>query len=441
MAIPTSLPTDWERLGFRQDPFYVRPLPVAALSSDLFVGRESDRHRLQSFLSNYVSGKTMVQGPTGVGKTSLVNVVQYELYAAATRFPLFEIVETPENATRESFLLQVISAAVSSLSQAFGRTDLEADEEFRTAQDAVTQTLRTGTTLGLSGGLAGGILGASVNQTTTAIPPLAPTVTALINLLRGLVAVAERRGFAGVIVPVNNLDVLPVAVVVQFLSMIRDVCDAVDGVHWVFIGGPHLFNILEGSARRISESFTSNPISLEALTWNDVEQALERRRRAFAIEPETPLPISMDIARLVYEASGGELRFTFVRLSRTVLEFSIRYPSERSVPDGIALMLLQEWARGQLARHPLTGREQDLLQYLVEHGTIRSRDYTAAGFTTAQHLSSLLRSLEKKEYVRIVAEQGVAREYGLTGSALLSLVGRGGELPRLSRSKLVVDTK
>lgn len=161
---------------------------------------------------------------------------------------MFEIVETPENATRESFLLQVISATVSSLRQAFDRADLAADEEFRTAQEAVTQTLRTGTTLGLSGGIGGGVLGASLNQTTTGAIPLAPTITTLINLLRGLVAVAERRGFSGVIVPVNNLDVLPVAAAVQFLSLIRDVCDAVDGVHWVFIGGPHLFNILEHHA-------------------------------------------------------------------------------------------------------------------------------------------------------------------------------------------------
>ncbi len=103
-------------------------------------------------------------------------------------------------------------------------------------------------------------------------------------------------------------------------------------------------------------------------------------------------------------------------------------------------MLLQEWARGQLARHPLTRRERDLLQYLVQHGTIRSRDYMAAGFKTAQHLSSLLRSLEKKECVRIVAERGVAREYGFTAPAVLSLVGRNGTLPRLSHSSPATDT-
>lgn len=436
MTTPQLPRTDWERLGFREDPFYVRPLPVAELSSDLFVGRESDRQRLHSFLSNYISGKTMVQGPAGVGKTSLVNVVQYELLTGEARFPLFEIVETPENATRESFLLQVISAVVSSLRYAFDHADLEGDEEFRAAQDAVTQTLRTGAAMGLSGGLAGGLIGASLSQTTTGSTPLAPTVVTLTNLLRGLVTVAQRRGFMGMIVPVNNLDVLPVEAAVQFLNTIRDVCAEIEGVHWVFIGGPHLFDILESQARRVSESFSSNPISLGALDWNDVEQALERRRSVFAMNPETPLPISMDVARLVYEASGGELRFTFVRLSRTVLEFSVRFPSERTVPDRIALTLLQEWARGQLARHPITGREQDVLEYLIEHGTIRSREFAAAGFNSAQHLSGLLRSLQEKDYVTVVAEQGIAREYGLTAPALLSFIGRRGEVPRLPRARI-----
>ena len=62
--------------------------------------------------------------------TSLMNVVQYTLFAAQRLFPLFEVVETPSDATRESFLLAVISGIVSTMRDVFAEADLAADCAF-----------------------------------------------------------------------------------------------------------------------------------------------------------------------------------------------------------------------------------------------------------------------------------------------------------------------
>lgn len=427
--LPT--PIHWDRFGFRDDPYYVFQLPVDELSRQLFVGREADRHRLRTFLASYPTGKSMVEGPPGIGKTSLVNVVQQELYAASERFPLFDVVETPEDATRESFLLGVISAVVSSLRQAFGEDELKADEDYGHARDTVTRTLRHATSLTLSGSFLPGLtVGGSVSPTPTApAGPVAVTPQMLVDILRGLVEVVRRRAFQGLVVPVNNLDILPLPGVIQFLNLIRDACSAVEGVHWVFIGGAHLFEELEAQARRVSESFTSNPIALVALTWPEVEQALERRRVAFAYRPDTPLPISDAVARLLYEASGGELRFTFARLSRTVLEFSALYPSERIIPNELAISLLQEWARGQIGAQPaITPRERQVVEHVRVHGVIRNRDRAAIGVRTSAQMANLLTSLEQKRYLR-AQTSGRAREYRLTAPAALALGAGGSPAP------------
>jgi hypothetical protein len=348
---------------------------------------------------------TMVQGPPGVGKTSLVNVVQQELFAAAYRFPLFDVVETTEDTTRESFLLSVLSGVVSSLLAAYGEDALRDDAAYQQARAAVTRTLQYATSMNLSAGLPK-LGSAGVSRGPVATTPLAPTAQSLLDLLRGLVAAAEARGFDGLLVPVNNLDTLSEDAVVLFLNLVRDACTAVEGVHWVFVGGAYLFEALETRARRVSERFTSNPIALDPLGWPDVRTALERRRQAFALAPDTELPISWPVSELVHAAGGGELRFTFTRLSRTVLDFAWRYPSERHLPDELAMALLREWGERHLARGRLSPKEARVAEALRVAGRLRAREHQALGVGTPQELSRLLTTLVRKGYARRVPAEG-----------------------------------
>jgi hypothetical protein len=411
----------WERLGFRDDPYYGLHLPVAPIALSLFTGRDGDRTRLREFLAAYPTGMTMVEGPPGVGKTSLVNVVQQELYAAARRFPFFDVVETTEETTRESFLLAVLSGAVSSVRTAFGEDALADDTAYQSARRAVTRTLEYASSMNLTAGVPK-LATAGLTRASLTTTPLAPTAQALLDLLRDLVAAVVARGFEGVIVPVNNLDTLDDHAIVAFLNLVRDVCSAVDQVHWVFIGGAYLFELLETRARRVSERFTSNPIALEPLGWPDVQTALERRRHEFALDPQTTLPISWRVSELVHAAGGGELRFTFTRLSRTVLDFAWQYPSERHLPDELAMALLRDWATRHLARKRLTVREQAVADRLLATGRLRQRDFTALGLQTPQRLSQLLKALVEKGYARRVpAEAGGARqEYRPSPAAVLA---------------------
>jgi hypothetical protein len=192
-------------------------------------------------------------------------------------------------------------------------------------------------------------------------------------------------------------------------------------VHWVFIGNEGLFGQLEREMRRLSEAFTGNPILLPPLEWDDVAQALERRRRHFALDPATPLPVSDAVARTVHDAGGGELRFTLARLGRTAVDFAIRFPSERQVPDAAATLLLREWAERTLQQEsPLAATETTVAEALARRGVLRARDYMEIGLNTSQRLSAVLGQLERKGWA---ARAGSDREsgYRLSGAAKLLL--------------------
>jgi hypothetical protein len=186
-------------------------------------------------------------------------------------------------------------------------------------------------------------------------------------------------------------------------------------IHWVFIAGEGLFRTLETNTeyRRISESFTNNPVSLGPLSWDDVSAALEHRRAHFALSPNHALPISMTMAREIYAAGGGELRFTMARLSRTVREFAAAYPSMRQVPDAIARQMLRDWGRAQLSPARLNATERRVLQYLESHPSIRTRDYAAVRLNSTQRLSQILKGLALKHYL----QGGGRTPYQLTPAA------------------------
>lgn len=408
----------WSRLGFRDDPYNVEPLPVEAEAVALFTGRQVDRQRLLTFVREAPTGRTMVQGPPGVGKTSLVNVVQQELFEAGERLPLLSVVEVPADQTREAFLLTVLSALVATITTLFG-TEFDQQPAFVRAREAVTQTVRTASDLGLSATLPGGI-GGGIHMGNSAVPtaPMGIAVPTLLALLHDLITlIGEQGSFSGVIVPVNNLDTLTEEQAANFLNTSRDVTSghSAPNIHWIFIAGPALFRSLEGNPtyRRISESFTNNPVSLGPLSWDDAAAALERRRAHFAIASDTPLPISLEVAREIYEAGDGELRFMMARLSRTVREFSAAFPSERQVPDTLARQLLSEWGRAQLHPGRITEGEQQVLQHVRTNPSIRSRDFELVGVSSAQRLSQIIGRLVDKHYL----QGGDRKPYTLTPAA------------------------
>jgi hypothetical protein len=418
---PASAPTIWERLGFRDDPYTTGHLPVAGWSEELFVGRQADRLRLTEFLRAYPAGWTMVEGRPGVGKTSFVNVVLWELFRAGQRFPLGTVVEVPGGATREAFLLTVLSALVESCRERFGEAELKHARPYLNAEQAVSQIIREAGQASLSASAFGVGAGFGRGRSTSVSAPLGVTANALLELLRPLVQELRSRGLGGVVVPVDNLDVLPAVEVIGFLNSIRDITRAVADVHWVFIGSDGLFGILEREMRRLSETFTGNPIVLAPLDWSQVRDALERRRRFYALEGSPPLPVSEAVGALVHESGGGELRFTLARLGRTAVDFAIRFPSERQVPDAAAVVLLREWAERTLVQEsPLASTENRVAQAMAERGVLRAKDFMATGLNSSQRLSAVLGQLERKGWaVRVSADRESG--YRLSGAAQLLL--------------------
>jgi hypothetical protein len=67
--------------GFRSSPFEPRPLPPTAEGKKLLVGRDAELSKIIQRL--LTAGKLVaIEGPNGIGKTSVNNIAAYEAFSA-----------------------------------------------------------------------------------------------------------------------------------------------------------------------------------------------------------------------------------------------------------------------------------------------------------------------------------------------------------------------
>jgi hypothetical protein len=69
----------WNELGFRESPYSTRPLQVSEDDFELLVGRSQESTELCTALESSPRGVIVISGAPGVGKTSFLNAIQYQL--------------------------------------------------------------------------------------------------------------------------------------------------------------------------------------------------------------------------------------------------------------------------------------------------------------------------------------------------------------------------
>jgi len=378
----------WADLGFIRNPYDYRPLRVGQEDRELFVGRQKEQDAFRLQVAGRGGGLALIQGSIGVGKTSFVNAMQYDKWkkeAGGKRkyMPSFETIELKGNIETSDLMLSVLSNCIFSMEKIHGPSSSSGDEILRAGKELVASTVRsTGgfsiSILGTGGGVDKGA--APVTPASTAPPTIMHTMDQWFD------RVAEKFGYEAFIVPINNLDVLPENEVVSFLNSARDTLLARHRVWWVLVAGAGFFLTLETKARRVSELVNGLPISLSPLSLRDVHEAIKVRAERFVRKGPPKLPVPPEAVDLLYDVSGGEIRYIFKRLSDLTYSFRLAFPSERQIPIGVARDSLRLLARQKLGELNLTDRETDLLRKMSAKKQFRIKDYSELGFPRAPRL-------------------------------------------------------
>jgi hypothetical protein len=403
--------------GFRHNPYDPSPLGIDQDDSSLFVGRDQEGREFRTFLASFDRGAVFIEGGTGVGKTSFVNVQEYRIEREESKprlLPTLQAIQLASTLSPTEFLLSVLSNVLNSLGRSIPRAVRAT--EFKDLSRAVTQSLVR--TRGWQIDVAG--FGAGRSTDSTATSPLFVLLPAVSELLDRAALLAQDAGIPKIVVNVNNLDLIDSKTLVSFLEVTRDLTLTRAPFLWVFIGPIGSRAGVAQRSRRVSELIRSDPIWLPPLTSKEVHNAIEARVHRFRNTSSVTPPISQDVLDLLYVASSGELRYILNRCTDLLIRTMIEFPTSRELSLDLARPLLRRMTMSAIDRCNLTTKQKSLLGRLVADGPCQPKEFRKYGL---QSVPAFLRYLLRFYELGLVDRRRSGSEvvYTPRGDAILAL--------------------
>ncbi|MBK1828485.1 ATP-binding protein [Haloferula rosea] len=423
----------WENLGFRESPYNTNPLFVREEDVDLLVGRDNEVASLCTILDKGAEGVVVISGSPGVGKTSFLNVQQFLLESERALFgPKLMAARKLLPVAPGATALELAFGALDSLFRSVDAYCISASRKLPSQTKKIgkwlTQRGGGSVNVGLTIAGFGGSLGRSVD-----LPPVKDAGAGVIaDAFEAIVAdVSNELGFDGAIVVFDNLENLKPSELQSVLIFFRDTFFALSGIWWILIGQAGLARLIQTLDPRVFERIEGSGIDILPVPMEEMDTAIAKRVSRFhsaAAEGKAPLP--MEVHRLLYDASGGEMRFVF-KYSDTVctkfvermrIEAIKRLASEgkgttremlaeelnnsigtdlveNQIDQDMAFKILGDVAELEVQGFRLEDQLIRLLEAVGKCGEILPADYERVGAESADWLEAKLSDLSRRNLV------------------------------------------
>ena len=349
----------WERYGFTGNPYDTKALSLskaAPLSVQAaYVERDAPAtaaHLLTNFLRNPGGGRIIVEGEPGVGKTTFVNHHRQRWEVASQHKLLSPVTEISvrEGWSERDFLLNLLAALSARL-----RLDL-GEKEFSKNRLLREITAVTGVRVEEGGGFTGTVTilgtGAGLGRTSaTSVKVGEITNGQLRGFLHDLVALVEKRGFAGVIFHLDNLELLarkgpgPLR---EFFEAVRDTLQEPDA-YFIFVGYKGMFQQVIVPQPRVRSIFFDTPVHLPPLTPDQVRKVIEKRYNLLAVPKRQWIkPVEDEVIIHLYETFAGKIRYVMNAVTSLISHLPDSYAKPLTLAE--ATKVLREILRSKVQR-------------------------------------------------------------------------------------------
>ena len=389
--------------NFTDNPFSARPLRADPVGNLLFVGREDELRRV-GFRLAAGGAAVCLDGPVGVGKTSLANIAAFRAQAAYL-----------ENRRTHPLLVPC--------RHSFQVSNEEGPDQFRLrVLTEVAQTLlekasayRLGLSMEGSDGLNSWLNSPLLSQWSVGIPVFSAGGGSQANESSGyqqsgfikavtdwLEAIFPEDRNGGVICVLDNLELLETSAIARRkIEALRDTLFTIRGLRWILCGAHGILQGVVGSQRLVGH--LQEPVPVAPLALAQSQEIFEARVRTFKIDDGASpyLPIEADDFHRVYMIVHRNLRNTLAyadeycmsvaesgQVPKTTEEKRARFDGwlkSRSVSIRDAVL-------AQVGPRALT-LFKDVIQKL--DGEFAPGDFAILGFQSLQAMRPQVKSLEE----------------------------------------------
>jgi len=426
----------WEQWNFKADPFDTLPLDYSQEGSDLLIGRDKEIKELIDRLQMSTRAIT-IEGPVGVGKTSLINVALFRCYRAffSEQLPPFFLpcrrsFQLTPNHDPAAFEADVLMAVAQTLLEEQARTDSPKIRGSSDLDQWLNHPQNTQMRWSLKAGPFGVEFGKGTVNNTSGFARSG--LREMVREWLGMRFPSPKDG--AVVCVVDNLELLQTSRnAVLVLEEIRDTLLTLPGLRWVLCGSRGIVRSIASTSRL--ERCLHQPIVLTGISDVWAQQILSSRVDVFAKSLYGYyLPINgADFAHL-FRLFNANPSYTLKYVGEYCLfaaqthPFSIEEKS-RAYTDWLRLEATKSMT--DIAR--VSNRSWGLLEKVISANTeFAAADHAHLGYATADLLRADVKPLTESSLLEWSVDETDKRRkiFAITPKALLVNFARRG-IPRI----------
>lgn len=386
--------------GFVDNPFSAMPLHGDDIGNRLLIGREKESNSVKFRLQN--SGEAVcLDGPIGVGKTSLANVSSFRCLvdymqnpqSAPLLIPCRKSFQISPNLSPEDFKYHVLLEIAQTL---IGMSSVVSKNHF--SQSKLNAWLNNPTLRQVEGQIMGFGGGTSISLNESRGFADSGFFRIVIGWLEELF---PDRATGGVVCVIDNLELLETSDMARkTIEALRDTLFTTNGIRWVLCGAHGIIQGVVESPRLTG--YLGNPVKVQKLRLQEAQQVFDARFAAFKANggTEAYLPITADSFNSLYMVLGQSLRQTLA----VTHEYCLNVAELGSPPEGDESKKLRfnQWlqAKALATKRSIEShvgkKAMELLRVASSKydGEFTPGDYEGLGFNSVQALRTHVKSLE-----------------------------------------------
>lgn len=402
----------YQKWGFKSGPFETRPLPASAEGAQLLIGRQKEVNKIRQRLLSPNKIVT-VEGPNGIGKTSINNVASYISYQAfldgesdQLLMPCDKVFQLRPNNGIADFIEQVFLQVGLTLVKNADTLHASGRGTANTTSQ-VTAWLQSPTFSTVSANLSafgGGGKGTTVNSSTGFARAGFP------DLVRDwLKQIFPKGEGGGIVCVIDNLELLRESEAARSaLEELRDEVLTIEGLRWILCGSMGIVRTIAATPRM--QGYLHNPIEIGDVSNEFTGQILDSRVDVYKATSSPYLPLLAPDFSVLYGALHGNIRDTLSAADdfcNWVADEGIEVTDDAAISLQFQTWLVEECTRRlETARAIVSARPWKLFQAIVDSGGQCSPGaFKDFGFATPQAMRSQILRLEAANLVKSVRDE------------------------------------
>lgn len=384
---PSELDIVWPKYGLRESPYSTSPLRLVGILpiQKVFCGRKEEVDSLKKTIYSSNSTRDLIVGDIGVGKTTFINFVRWDLAIRKGSSSKFlttnaEIKVQPDWGAID-FLLSTLSSIYTSsivFDWVGNGIKIKSLNKIKDYVSVSKQKTIQGTVWIIGGGY-----GESKNN------PVQFSAEILESLLQEVCREIQDMG-KQIIIPYDNLENIDYEKLGSIFRSIRDYLQ-IEGLHTIFIGTPETISSLESFGQ--VHSIFNRPTILKSLSEEDVLEILAKRCEVLKSENGNYLkPYEDRTVTELYNKLNKNIRFTFKVFEDATLHSEKKAPCQITIGDIVAV---QEKEKKEIMSS-LTETQLKIISALLTTPILNQKELSTITGIGITNLTTPVRELSKR---------------------------------------------